>query len=175
MNILAVDPSLRSTGMFFIEDGAFNSDVIQLKGDRLEVMGKMLLRFANEAKGFDLLIIEDYAFGGKDRSVTVQAEIGGIIRACFAARGKPIIEVPISTWKAHAGIKLPKDGPLWKSNYLNAVAEKFKLRYQTVDEADAFLLYATVRAAAQHKIKGPGAASINLKLEQFKINAQDLG
>lgn len=173
LNIIAVDPSLRSTGAFTIKNGQVNSYVIQDKRDRLNVLGAMLKIFNLEAKEFDLLIIEDYAFSRQSRSVTVQAELGGVIRSCFAARGKKIIEVPIATWKSATGIKGDKVGSTGKSDYLNQVAEKYKIRFLTTDEADAFLLYMAVRLSLQLKAKSIGesirdqASKIGLVADQL--------
>lgn len=161
-----------------MEDGVINTEVIQRKEDRLEVLAFMAKKFALESKDFDLLIIEEYAYSGAggSRSATVQAELGGVIRALFAARGVPIVEVPISLWKAVTGIRRKKSSLLEVSDYLNAVAEKFKLRFKTVDEADAFLLFQTVRLCCTRTEmqRFAGAEKIRAKCQKLKINWDEL-
>ncbi len=173
LNIIAIDPSLRSTGVFTVLDGKINSYVLNFKEDRMTVLGKYLKHFASEAKDFDLLIIEDYSFGSQSRSVTIQAEVGGVIRSAFSARGKKIIEVPIQTWKAATGIRGDKVSLTGKSDYLNQVAGKYKVMFKTTDEADAFLLYMAVRLASQHMAKEIGA-NIRAQLDNLKIKPENL-
>jgi len=127
MRVVSVDPSLRSLGLFYMEDGEINSDVIQrTEKDRLEVLGRICLKFAREAAlGWDLLIIEGYALGATNsNAITVQAEIGGLIRGIFTARKVPIIEVPIPTWKHVTKTKLKKGNAMANSDYLNDVVRK---------------------------------------------------
>ncbi len=186
MRVISIDPSLRSLGMFFMEDGELNSNVIQrTEKDRLEVLKRFCLKFAREAAlGWDLLIVEAYAFseGGKyinkegkvkskSSSVTVQAEVGGLIRGLFGARGVPIIEVVSSTWKSVTGISLKKGTTMAESDYINAVVKKYGIRFQTVDECDAFLMYETVRLAGIMTWKsGTGSANLKARLEELRID-----
>ena len=176
MRIISIDPSLRSLGMFFMEDGDFNSNVIQrTEKDRLEVLKRFCLKFAREAAlGWDLLIIEMYAFGASNsRSITVAAEIGGLIRGIFAARGVPIIEVPIGTWKSVTGISMKKGTPMADSDYLNAIATKYKIRFKTVDEGDAYLLYQTVKECGMRVWKsGTGPANLKARLEELRLDTR---
>jgi len=174
VKVVAIDPSLRSLGMFFMEDGDYNSDVIQrTEKDRLEVLGRICLKFTREAAlDWDLLIIEGYALGATNsNAITVQAEIGGLIRGLFTARKVPIIEVPIPTWKHVTKTNLKKGNALATSDYLNEVVRKFGIRLKTTDEADAFMLYETVRLCGVRTWKsGTGPANIKARLEELKID-----
>ncbi len=174
MRVVAVDPSLRSLGLFYMEDGEFNSDVIQrTEKDRLDVLGRICLKFAREAAlGWDLLIIEGYALAATNsNAVTVQAAIGGLIRGIFTARKVPIIEVPIPTWQMVTKTKLKKGNALATSDYLNDVVRKFGIRFKTTDEADSFLMYETVRLCGVRTWKsGTGPANIKARLEELKID-----
>lgn len=174
MRVLSVDPSLRSLGIFFQEDGEINSDVIQrTEKDRLDVLGRICLKFAREsALSWDLLIIEGYALGATNsNAITVQAELGGLIRGLFRARKVPIIEVPIPTWQHVTKTKLKKGNAMANSDYLNDVVRKFGIRFATTDEADAFMLYETVRLCGIRTWKsGTGPANIKAKLEELRID-----
>lgn len=174
MRIIAVDPSLRSLGIFFQEDGEINSAVIQrTEKERLDVLGRICLKFAREAAlGWDLLLIEGYALGATNsNSVTVQAEIGGLIRGLFTARKVPIIEVPIPTWQSVTKTTIKKGNAMATSNYLNDVVKKFGIRFQTTDEADAFMIYETVRLCGIRTWKsGTGPDKIKARLEELRID-----
>lgn len=177
MKIISLDPSLRSFGLFWVDGEDWGSEVIQRpEYDRLEVLTRLTYRFAAESgKGWDLMIVEDYAFGGgnaQSRSITVQAEIGGLIRGLFGAREVPIIEVPIGVWKATTGIRMEKGTSMHKSDYLGAVVKKYGMAFETVDEADAFLFYQTVMTIGAKYVPGSGAAKIRHRLEQLKIDTK---
>jgi hypothetical protein len=101
LNIISIDPSLRSTGVFTCVSGKCAAYSLRYKEDRLELLGKYVRHFIAEAKKrYDLCIIEGYSMGSRSSSVTVQAEVGGIVRAFFSAVGTPIIEIPPQSWKA---------------------------------------------------------------------------
>lgn len=174
MRVISCDPSLRSLGLFFMEDGEINSNVIQrTEKDRLEVLGRICLKFAREAAlNWDLLVIEGYALGATNsNAITVQAEIGGLIRGIFTARKVPIIEVPIPTWKHVTKTTLKKGNAMATSEYLNEGVRKFGIRFKTTDELDAFLIYETVRLCGVRTWKsGTGPANIKARLEELKID-----
>lgn len=174
MRIISVDPSLRSLGIFYQENGEINSDVIQrTEKDRLDVLGRICLKFAKEsALGWDLLIVEGYSLGATNsNAVTVQAEVGGLIRGLFTARKVPIIEVPIPTWKHVTKTTLKKGNAMATSDYLNEVIRKFGIKFKTTDEADAYMLYETVRLCGIRTWKsGTGPANIKARLEELRID-----
>jgi len=189
MRIISLDPSLRSFGIFTNEDGATFSEVIQREEkDRIEVLKWFCLHFAAEAaKKWDLMIVEGYAFNAgskwigpdgkvkaRSSSITVQAEVGGLVRGLFAARGVPIIEVPIGTWKSVTGISMKKGTTQYESDYLNEVAIKYKVRFETTDEADAFLFYQTVKLSCTQNHPAVGTAKIRAQIEALKIDPRKL-
>ena len=162
LNILCIDPSLRSTGVLKLKEGKITTYVIKRKEERVEALGWFLKHFAYVAKEttWDLVLIESYSFGSYSSAVTVQAEIGGIIRGIFSGYKVPIIEMPIQTWKAITGIRMKKGTLLEKSDYLNKVQEVVGYRFETTDEADAFLMFWSLKEISRnragkygHKIK----------------------
>jgi hypothetical protein len=170
INIISIDPSLRSTGVFTCRSGKCESYSIQRKTDRMQTLGYYIRRMNEIAKeGWDLLIIEGYSMGSRSSSVTVAAEVGGVIRACFAARSIPIIEIPPMTWKAITGIKLKKGSATEKREYLNACIEKFSFTFDTTDECDAFYMFwSAVESSRGNTRKGIGS-KLNYYLEEIKI------
>lgn len=172
LNIISIDPSSRSTGVFFLKQGKMNSYAYQKKDDRLQLLGKYVKHFSKEARDtkWDLLIIENYAFSRTDRSVTTQAEIGGIIRSCFSAYNIPILEIASSTWKSILQIpKMKKNTVQEKSEYKNYCIERFGFTFDSTDEVDAYYLFwCVVQISRGNFAKGAGT-SIRLFLEEQKI------
>ena len=175
LNFVIVDPSLRSSGVLVCRDGKVSTYAIQkTETDRLFILGWLIRHFANLAieRKWDFLCIEDYAFSQtSSRSVTVQSEVGGVIRSAFATNGIPIIEIPISTWKMISGIRLPKASAKDKREYKNAVIEKYHVELDTIDETDAYLMLITLskisRGLFDHKSKG--AVYVRGELEKLRI------
>lgn len=175
MRVIALDPSLRSFGVYSVRDGEASSMVIQKKGDRVETLGRLLSKFSHiSAEGWDLAIVEDYAMGQQGTAVTSQAEVGGIARGIFSARSIPVIEVPIPVWKAVTGIRMKKGTAMHKSDYINAVLKVFGVLFETTDECDAFLLYQTVKKCGIGPVVGSGAIKIKQRLELLKIKAEEM-
>lgn len=165
LNIIAIDPSMRSTGIFYFKQGISTSEAYCRKQDRLELYGLYLKKFMGIAKEtkWDLCIIEDYAFGksGGSRSMSGLAEIGGIIRSVFSAHHVPMIEIFPTTWQSFTKFKYPKATASDKNEYRAKFCEVFgkgDWTFETTDECDAYLLYYTVREASRgHFTKGAGA------------------
>jgi hypothetical protein len=177
LNFVIVDPSLRSSGVLTCRNGKIDTYAIQRKEpDRLDVLGMMVKHFANLAaerdRTWDFLGIEDYAFSPRGaQAANTQAEIGGVVRACFAARGVPIIEIPIQTWKTVTGIRLPKGTAKEKRAYQNAVVEKYGIECDTVDEIDCYLMLITLSNISRgiYSSKQQGAVNIRSAIEKLRI------
>ena len=171
LNFVVVDPSLRSSGVLVCRDGKISTYAIQRKTSRIVTLGWYLCHFAKLAKerSWDFLTIEDYSFSSQSRSVTVAAEIGGIIRACFASYNVPVLEMPIQTWKSITGIKLKKASVTDKREYINAVIEKFGMELDTTDECDAYLMFYSIAMISRGEVKKGIGANIRSELERLKI------
>jgi Holliday junction resolvasome RuvABC endonuclease subunit len=173
LNFIIVDPSLRSTGVLVCRDGKISTYAIQRKEERLKVLGWYIKHFANLAKerDWDMLIVEGYAFGASSRSVTVAAEIGGIIRSCFSSYSIPIIEMTPATWKSLTGIKLKKNSVSEKREYINAVIEKYDMELSTTDEVDCYLMLVALSAISRGNFKRTqeGAGVIKEEFERLKV------
>jgi hypothetical protein len=176
LNIAFVDPSLRSSGVFIIRHGKIESYALQwsLKEypDRLRVLAKYAIHFTKLCKGtaFDLLVIEDYQPGSKGTQARVAGEVGGVIRAIFAAHQVPVIEIPIMTWKGLLKFNLPKTSVSDKSEYINECLKRYGVRFQTVDEVDAFLFFQALKKCSRGDfVKGMGS-KIRDQLEKLYID-----
>jgi len=173
LNIICIDPSLRSTGVFICEKGECRAYSIQKKDERKIMLGMYIKHFAKEAKKkYDLCVIEGYSMGSRGSAVTVQGEVGGIIRACFSAFHTPIIEVAPQSWKSVTGInklKLRKNSVQEKREYLNYCIEKFGFTFTSTDECDAFYMFWSVVQMSKGKVKKGIGTNIRLELERLKI------
>jgi hypothetical protein len=175
LNFVVVDPSLRSSGVLICRDGKISTYAIEKKDPekypRLWVLGYYIKHFANLAKerDWDFLLIENYSFGSQSRSVTVAAEIGGIIRACFASYNIPILEMENATWKSITGIRMKKASVQDKREYRNAVLEKFGMDITTTDEIDAYLMFYSLAMISRGEVKKGIGSNIRERLEKMKI------
>ena len=171
LNFIVIDPSLRSSGVLVCRDGKISTYAIQRKTPRLYTLGWYLCHFAKLAKerSWDFLTIENYAFSKHSSSVTVAAEIGGVIRACFAAHNVPVIEMESTIWKSITGIKMKKTSVQEKSDYRNAVIEKFGMELDTTDECDAYLMFYSLAMISRGTVKNGIGANIRSELERLKI------
>jgi Holliday junction resolvasome RuvABC endonuclease subunit len=145
MNILSIDPSKRSFGIYIYTPDKCYSMVIKAKASDTE--GQVLTRIYSEITQIverykiDLVLMEDYAFSQfkTSRSPTTLAEIAGVVKlACAQCKG--FIKVSISTWKSFFRW-LPKNK---NKAYIEKVNQIFKRKFETADECDAFLILTSV-------------------------------
>ena len=174
LNIIVIDPSLRSSGVLTCKHGKIETFAIQRKEERLQVLGyytKFFVKTVKETQ-WDLCVIENYSFGSQSSSVSVQSEIGGIIRGCFAARDVPIIEIAPATWKSITGfgkLKLKKVSVQDKREYINKIMELFGVEVDSSDEGDAFLMFKTIQLISRGQFTKGVGSNIRYELERLKI------
>lgn len=174
MRVISLDPSLRHFGVYINRDGETKSMVIEMEGDRVKTLGRLLSRFSHiSAEGWDLCIVEGYAMGARGNAGTVLAEVGGIVRGLFAARGVPVLEVPNNVWKSVTGVWPKKGTTMGKSDYFNTISELYGVRFKTTDEGDAFLMYQAVKKCGSVAV-GPGAVVIKRWLEDHRIKTEEM-
>lgn len=168
---VVVDPSLRSTGVLHSNSGVIETFSIQSISSRIDVLRLYLDTFRKMARANDwkFLCIEDYSYGSKGRAVTTQAEIGGVIRAVFAAEGIPIIECPIQTWKSITGVRLPKKTARDKAAYIEMVYARTGMRAGTADEADTILMANALYYAARGFTGTAGGVRLRKKLDSIGV------
>lgn len=141
MNLLFVDPSMRSTGVYGIMNDGTLSYTLTTKGEHIEALGEIAREFRDKALYYDILIIEDYAFSRASQSVSKNGEVGGIIRGCFAYYEKPVVEVGISTWKSICDFRMKKDTAKAKKAYIDEAYNRYGIRFDSPDACDAYMLY----------------------------------
>lgn len=158
MNIISFDPSLRHTGYFWSIAGIEEGGVIETNGDRIDSLAEIY-------EAVDALMItclscvpdetcltvavEGYAFASRGQAVTVQAEVGGIIRAVCRAHGCTVREIPPLVWKSKIlgkiGFRLKKGTKAEVKEYLDWARVCTGRTFNTSHEADAFMMAELVR------------------------------
>lgn len=109
-------------------------DPKQLKGcARLAFLQNALVQALAPYLGDVLVVLEGYAFGGKGRQHGL-AEWGGILRLGLWSNMVPTLVAPPTTLKKFVSGK----GNAPKAIMLREVFEKWQLRAETDDEADAY-------------------------------------
>jgi len=85
MRIVGIDLSLNSAGIYVLHEGASDfcaaitagNDTKQPIAQRYDAVVKAIVQIVQPA---DVVFIEDYSFGSSSASVTLLAELGGIVR-----------------------------------------------------------------------------------------------
>ena len=161
MNILAIDPSLRSLGLAWTQRNKLRFETI--KSNSLEsfqtAIGRSMntIRKLHKINDFDLAIIEGYSYGSKGNATVTQGAVGGAIRALLILLKIPYIEIaPVSHkrimfGKKYAGIKKTSKKDL--ESYLNRIETILSTsnlssinKMSTSDEGDAVMLLLTFQA-----------------------------
>lgn len=140
-DIIAVDPSLRSTGVYIAAEDYCFTIKTNPEEDRIKTLSDLMRKWTGIFNdGGQLLLIEDYAFSRNSQSVTKLAEVGGIIRAAAGEFNMQIIEVPSTFWKFWTKQSLAPDKKNTKA-YCEYFNDKYGRNFNTTDEVDAFLIY----------------------------------
>lgn len=172
MNVISIDPSKYSTGIFTKIDGQENSFVIlNKKGcSQEEALKNIYQVFTSILKKekYHFGLIEGYGFNFKSkniRSVIPMSEVGGVIKLIFAQAEIPLITVPVQTWRTLTIGRINKKS---KDNYLAAISIKYGCNFSTTDESDAFLIYQAVKEMAKRtKRLTPGMIKIKKQLQKI--------
>lgn len=143
MNIISIDPSLSSTGVYIKLDkeGISRSIVttkLKTESEKYNYIYDELKKLILE---YDIKVcfIEDYAFNYKNsRSITRLAEVKGIITFLMYRYNIDVLKVPIMTWKSLAHF-IPADNKASKG-YTKKINKYYKKEFQTSDECDAYLI-----------------------------------
>ena len=151
MNIIAIDPSKKCTGVFLKIDGKEESLSIThgIKVVQRDVLLNIYYMFTKLLKEneFGMGFIEGYWLV-HPRGMTIEPEIVGVIRLVFALAGIPLITVPIATWKSI--VKIGVDKKKKPAEYLRVINHRYMKQFELVDEADAYLIYIATRYIARH-------------------------
>jgi len=172
MRIVAVDPSLRSSGIYIRTDDerhGFRICPKKCSADRAlaEIsfkMNKLLIRFYP----FDLALIEAYPPGIKSHRNAIALQwVYGVIRSTIATFDIPIVSFYPSTWQSITGIRMPKGTKAKTKAYVEEVLIRYGAKFESTDVCDAYLIYRAARAL----IAGPGKTDAQNKLRDELLAA----
>ncbi|GAG89299.1 unnamed protein product, partial [marine sediment metagenome] len=114
MNIISIDPSKASTGVYIKTDIEVYKSTISTNGMSENIGYRHIsgiIKSSLDYYNIEVAFLEDYPYKLKEsRSNTVMAEVKGIIKYALYSRNIPIILVPISTWKALCKGAFPQAG-----------------------------------------------------------------
>jgi Holliday junction resolvasome RuvABC endonuclease subunit len=156
ISIISIDPSKRSTGIYIKteEEEYFKTFSLPSGFVYYSPIFEYYKNIINEYK-IDLGIIEDYRFNmSATTSLTILAEIAGIIKYTFESFNIPLIIMPIQTWKKYSierGKRLFKVTKKDKAEYIDYVKEKYNKIVETPDQADAYMIYFALKQIVEKK------------------------
>ncbi len=152
MNIISIDPGKYNIGIFIKWQNENCS--MSIINDKEDLQKDIFIKIFDKIRqilslySINLGFIEGYAFNFKNKkSIISLGEIGGIIRLIFAKKNIPLIEIPVQTWKNQTISIINKRK--YKDLYLKKIKEKYKKKFDNIDEADAFLIYETAMIACK--------------------------
>ncbi len=148
--ILAIDPSVRCTGLYY--DDPFEGPIGRViermpaekaSGDAQDSRYAILRKIHDRIKHicrhnfFDIALIEQYAYGAKGSAVTKLAEAGAVVRLAVYSKGIPIVEIAPNTWKKLVVL----NGHASKEYVRSFVEKEYGKKFEKQDLYDAFCIY----------------------------------
>lgn len=143
--ILAIDPSLTNTAMFYGHDGAHDGatfgsknigDGVAARIERYDEFISRMMEWIGDRKP-TAIYIEAYSYGSNDARAKFSAEYGGILRWHLAELTVRIFEVAPMTLKKFCTGK----GAGGKDLVAAHLAKRWGVMFKTNDEFDAFGLF----------------------------------
>ena len=150
-------------------------DALKTHTDKFAVLGmirvgKILNEITAEGQKINFAVIEGYGINPINRrSMFILAEITGIIKLLLAKNNIPVITMPVQTWKKYCRIVSDKKKVDY---YVNEVEYRFGKKFNTTDEADAFMIYLALKEISE-KTCALTKTDIRIKEELRKILGED--
>lgn len=144
VSILAVDPSLTSTGYCYKYGDQFCVGTLKpkLRGvQRLYYLRSSIHRII-ASNDFDCVVVEGYAMGATNSRVFDIGEWGGILKLISYEYVGRILVIPPTSMKKFVTGK----GNASKEEVMSAVGDRWEIPFSCHDEADAIALYYTAQA-----------------------------
>lgn len=131
MNVIAFDLSLTCCGWASTREG---SGTFKPKGKGMQRLDTVIDWVASTgAPGFDLVVIEGYAFNSRSSQAHALGELGGLVRYSIWEHAVPIVDVPPANLKKFATGK----GNASKDLVLVEAVKRLAYKGSSNDEADA--------------------------------------
>lgn len=152
MNVISIDPSLRSTGIYVkspIAEEEYSS-CIKTKGNLYRMLALILSELdCDELIYPELWNVIDIAIIEKQFMNNEQQKVCGVIMGVIARNGIPIVEIQPQIWQSIIGWDRLLKGINKKTAagirlYLDRVKSITCKSFDTTDEADAYMMYSAV-------------------------------
>jgi len=167
IRILVIDPSLRSTGFYRSDTNSGGTiDTRKLSHDgALVAIGAAVRGLLADTKA-DLLLLEDYSYSANSRATTALGEVRGVITfVCKEESDRPIVTVPVQTWKSKTIGRIKKGSALEKLEYMKQAQLLCRRSFESIDEADAFMIFRAADYICTYEPKHKLAEKISIALE----------
>jgi len=145
--IMSVDPSLRSTGVYIHGDLYTIETRSKLPAEAAKENIYRTLSDLIRYRRPKICLIEDYSYqkAGGTASLTSLAEVRGIIQAICFEWDCRIVPVNIQMWKNIMSFKFAKQKKADKQIYIATAETRFPGHgFDSTDEVDAFMIYKAV-------------------------------
>jgi crossover junction endodeoxyribonuclease RuvC len=138
MKIVGLDLSLTSTGVAVLltNRGEESTRVIKSKKFGPERLAQIRNEIITEIIPCDFVVIENYSFGSRGRSIFSTGELGGVIRVLLWENKISYLEVAPSQVKKYCA----GSGKAEKDQMIHHVYKRWGKECATSDEADAYTL-----------------------------------
>lgn len=143
MNIIAIDPAVNKTGVFYTDGGREYQYLITTPtkdpfSAKLVNTFKAINIIVNNMR-MDLCLIEA-PYPGLKTGQDQLLRIAGVIELAMAMAGVPVVRVPIPVWKSVTGMNKinKKEDP---DKYLLKINTDHTQEFKSIDIADAYMLY----------------------------------
>ena len=155
------DPKNQSLAWRNVESFCIPADVTQTVTTRIHNIKQTLDERISLLKPF--ICIEDYAFNslGKSNNITMQAELGGVVKNWALTNRFPFITIPIFSSKKFMMGKVEKG----KDLVLLTIYKKYGLSFNTSDEADAFCVAVVGGMLAYYTLSGDNVHLLSYEKE----------
>jgi hypothetical protein len=153
MNIISIDPSLTSTGIF-INKGRKNLTIstakLKSEKEKYNYIRECFEVIIDENK-IGLCLMEDYGYS--TQRMKTQAEVKGIILSIMYKNDIPVMKIPINTWKSLIDYLPDEKDKKKKKPYMQKINEHYKKEFKSTDECDAYLIMRACYLAYQGACK----------------------
>lgn len=144
MNIISIDPGKGNLGIFLKVGKDEKSILIHQKPKTTQAEAMVnIYNTLNDIfcrNSIHCAFMEDYSLNfSYPNSLIKFCEIVGIIKLALKLKNIPCILIHSGTWKSLTGIKIKKREH--KKQYLQAIKTKYGKHFESIDNADAYLIY----------------------------------
>src|SRR3972149_3547419 len=147
MNLIAIDPSLRSVGVYAVNGEREYSLTVTFHGQNLDNYIKLMVKsLSSVVEDFKpkVAVIEGPSYASKGNAVVTMGKVHGILRTILVEHSVRVFEIAPPTWKSiifgSKFRKIKKTTADDRVRYIKLASRKFKRKFDSTDSADAYML-----------------------------------